>query len=235
MFRFAPARRVQLAIADCLYELTIAGSAILFRLIHDDADVMILRRRGWLASIPLSVGFAAMRAASNATTIRRMRAARGYFCATAVDRRRRGDPAGRTEAARARQFGEGEIVGYGMSGDAYHISVACRRWRRRRSRCAPAGGAGRSSHQIDYINAHETRRSLGDRNRARDQTCVRGSCAQLPPQSPTKSMTGHWLVAPRPEAGITVLLASRPIAPPMINLELAIRMATGLLLQLRGR
>jgi 3-oxoacyl-[acyl-carrier-protein] synthase II len=112
-----------------------------------------------------------------------------------------------------------EIVGYGMSGDAHHIT----------SPSEDGDGAFRvmrnalkdadiQPHQIDYVNAHGTSTELGDK--IETLALKRAFCehAYKLAVSSTKSMTGHLLGgAGGLEAGITVLALRDQIAPPTIN------------------
>ena len=196
-----------------------------FRLIqHDDADMMICG--GAEACItPLGVGgFAAMRALSQRNddpehACRPWDISRDGFVI--------GEGAGilvLEEMEHARRRGApilAEIVGYGMSGDAYHIT----------SPAEDGDGAYRvmrnslrdakiEPHQIDYINAHGTSTPLGDRIETTAIKRVFTDHAYKVAVSSTKSMTGHLLGgAGGLEAGITVLAIHDQIAPPTVNLE----------------
>jgi len=112
-----------------------------------------------------------------------------------------------------------ELVGYGMSADAYHITAPSEdgdgplRVMQRAMR-----SAGIEPSQVSYINAHGTSTPHGDKV----ETIAIKRCfgASLPPVSSTKSMTGHLLgAAGGLEAGISVLAVHHQIAPPTINLE----------------
>jgi len=114
-----------------------------------------------------------------------------------------------------------EMVGYGMSGDAFHITApsedgdgAVRVMRN------ALADAGIEPSQIDYINAHGTSTPVGDRIEAfAMKRCFGDHTAHLAVSS-TKSMTGHLLGgAGGLEAGITVLAIRDQIAPPTINYE----------------
>ena len=114
-----------------------------------------------------------------------------------------------------------EIVGYGMSSDAHHITSppedgdgAFRVMQR------ALADAGIAATQIDYINAHGTSTEVGDKIETR--AIKRAFCehAYKLAVSSTKSMTGHLLGgAGGLEAGITVLALRDQIAPPTINHE----------------
>ena len=116
-----------------------------------------------------------------------------------------------------------EIIGYGLSADAYHITSM-----------APEGegcvramrGALRSAHlepsQVDYINAHATSTPLGD---ALETAAIKTLFGERATShrllvSSTKSMTGHLLGgAGGLEAGITILALGNQMAPPTVNLN----------------
>ncbi len=194
-----------------------------FRIIqHGDADVMIAG--GTEAAItPMGVGgFAAMRALSTRND-EPEKASRPW------DRDRDGFVIGEgagilileeLEHARARGAQPiAEIVGYGMSGDAYHITQP-----------APEheGGfrvmknavrdAGIQPTDIGYVNAHGTSTPIGDTLEAHAIRNFFGDHKLA--VSSTKSMTGHLLGgAGGLEAGITVLALRDQVLPPTINLE----------------
>ena len=113
-----------------------------------------------------------------------------------------------------------EIVGYGVAGDAYHITQ-------------PADGgeggvramnlalkeAGLEPGEIDYINAHGTSTPLNDKNETMAVKTVFGKEAYRIPISSTKSMVGHLLgAAGAMEAAICVLTIQHGVIPPTINL-----------------
>src|SRR6267142_40518 len=114
-----------------------------------------------------------------------------------------------------------EIVGYGMSGDAYHITQPAE----------DGGGAFRvmraalkdaklSPEDIGYVNAHGTSTTLGDCLETIALKRVFGERAKQVPVSSTKSMTGHLLGgAGGLEAGISILALRDQILPPTINQE----------------
>jgi 3-oxoacyl-[acyl-carrier-protein] synthase II len=112
-----------------------------------------------------------------------------------------------------------EIVGYGMSGDAFHITSPSEdvdggyRVMRNAVRDAKL-----EPQQIDYVNAHGTSTELGDRIETAAIKRVFGDHAKKLAVSSTKSMTGHLLGgAGGLEAGISVLAIRDQIAPPTIN------------------
>ncbi|MGB9605681.1 MAG: beta-ketoacyl-ACP synthase II, partial [Bryobacteraceae bacterium] len=114
-----------------------------------------------------------------------------------------------------------EIVGYGMSGDAYHITAPCEdgdgAYRVMRNALRDAGI---EPSQIQYINAHGTATDVGDRIETLAIKRCFGEHAYRLAVSSTKSMTGHLLGgAGGFEAGITVLAIRDQIAPPTINYE----------------
>ncbi len=114
-----------------------------------------------------------------------------------------------------------EVVGYGMSADAYHMTAPAE----------DAGGAVRvmraalkqadvEPSAIDYINAHGTSTPYNDRlETSAIKTCF-GDHARSLPISSTKSMTGHLLgAAGGLEAGIMALVIRDQVVPPTINLD----------------
>jgi 3-oxoacyl-[acyl-carrier-protein] synthase II len=113
----------------------------------------------------------------------------------------------------------GEIVGYGMSGDAYHITQPAEDGNGAyRVMKAAIKDAKLSVDDIDYVNAHGTSTPLGDVIETRALKRVFGERAKSVPISSTKSMTGHLLGgAGGLEAGICVLALRDQILPPTIN------------------
>lgn len=128
------------------------------------------------------------------------------------------------ELERAKRRGAtiyGEIIGYGMSSDAFHMTSP------------PADGegaarcmkialndAGVDPRDIDYINAHGTSTPLGDLAETIAVKTIFGAYAQQVPVSSTKSMTGHLLGAAGGVEAIFSLLGIRDsIIPPTINLD----------------
>jgi len=114
-----------------------------------------------------------------------------------------------------------EMAGYGMSGDAYHITAPCEdgdgAYRVMRNALLDAGIA---PEQVQYINAHGTSTELNDRIETVAIKRCFGEHAYRLAVSSTKSMVGHLLGgAGGFEAGITALAIRDQIAPPTINYE----------------
>jgi 3-oxoacyl-[acyl-carrier-protein] synthase II len=116
-----------------------------------------------------------------------------------------------------------EIIGYGMSGDAYHMTgMAPEGEGCRRAMNAALKVAGISPDKIDYVNAHATSTPLGDALESQAIENVFGERAKNHSLlvSSTKSMTGHLLGgAGGLEAGITIMAMLHQIVPPTMNLE----------------
>jgi 3-oxoacyl-[acyl-carrier-protein] synthase II len=196
-----------------------------FRLVQrGDADVMIAG--GAEAAVtPLGVGgFCSMRALSTRND-EPERASRPF------DRDRDGFVIGEgsgivilEELEHARQRGAkiyAELVGYGMSSDAFHISApsedgdgAVRVMR------ATLADAGVAPEAIDYVNVHGTSTPRGDAVETVATKTVFGDHARRLAVSSTKSMTGHLLGASGGlEAGIAALAIRDQVLPPTINHE----------------
>jgi 3-oxoacyl-[acyl-carrier-protein] synthase II len=115
----------------------------------------------------------------------------------------------------------GEVVGYGYTGDAYHIAapspdgdgaIRCMRMAIRDARIRP--------EDVDTINAHGTSTVLNDATETVAIKAVFGEDAKKIPVSATKSMTGHLLGAAGSTEAIFTLLSIRDgILPPTINYE----------------
>ncbi len=114
-----------------------------------------------------------------------------------------------------------EIVGYGMSGDAYHMTQPEENGDGAyRVMMAALKDSKLSPGDIGYVNAHGTSTPIGDVIETRALKRVFGERAKKVPISSTKSMTGHLLGgAGGLEAGISVLALRDQILPPTINLE----------------
>jgi 3-oxoacyl-[acyl-carrier-protein] synthase II len=196
-----------------------------FRLIQGGyADAMVCG--GAEASItPLGIaGFAAMRALSQRNDDP-ARASRPWD--TGRDGFVVGEGAGvlvleeiGTAAARGARI-LAELVGYGMTGDAHHLTAppedgdgVARVMR------AALDDAGLDGSAVQYLNAHATSTPLGDIAEGRAVERVFGAHASRLAISSTKSMTGHLLGgAGALEAGLTVLAITTQTAPPTINLD----------------
>ena len=195
-------------------------------IMHGDADAMIAG--GAEAAVtPLSVGgFAAMRALSQRND-EPTRASRPF------DKDRDGFVIGEgagilileeLEFAKARGAKIlAEVIGYGMSADAYHMTgIAPEGAGAQRSMRAALKDAGIQPEAVGYVNAHATSTPAGDGNESRAIELVFGEHAlsHRLKVSGTKSMTGHLLGgAGGLEAGISVLALVNQKLPPTINLD----------------
>jgi 3-oxoacyl-[acyl-carrier-protein] synthase II len=114
-----------------------------------------------------------------------------------------------------------EVVGYGLSGDAYHITAPSPDGDGGfRSMSAALKRAGISASDIDYINAHGTSTQVGDEIELAAVERLLGNAASRVSMSSTKSCTGHLLGAAGAIEAIFSILAIRDnVAPPTINLE----------------
>jgi len=190
-----------------------------------DADVMVAGgAEGCVNRISLA-GFAAARALSTGFNDNPTAASRPY------DKDRdgfvMGEGAGivvledyeRAKARGAKIYGE--VIGYGLSGDAYHITAPAPDGNGGfRAMSAAIKRAGIDASEIDYINAHGTSTPLGDEIELGAVTRVLGEAAPKAVMSSTKSSIGHLLGAAGSVEAIFCLLAMRDgIAPPTLNLD----------------
>jgi 3-oxoacyl-[acyl-carrier-protein] synthase II len=190
----------------------------------DDADVMVAGGTESPISRIAMAGFAACKALSTGYNDRPEKASRPY------DRDRDGFVMGEgagivvlEEREHALARGAkiyGEVIGYGLSGDAYHITAPSPDGDGA-YRCVQAAlkRAGISAADVDYVNAHGTS-TMADGIELAAVERVLGAAASTVSMSSTKSSTGHLLGAAGAVEAIFSLLAIRDqIAPPTINLD----------------
>jgi 3-oxoacyl-[acyl-carrier-protein] synthase II len=190
-----------------------------------DADVMVAGGAESPVNRLSMAGFAACRALSTGFNETPERASRPY------DRDRDGFVMGEGAGAvvleeyeHAKRRGAriyGELIGYGLSGDAFHITAPaedgdgafrCMSAAIRRAEISPG--------DIDYINAHGTSTPLGDEIELKAVERVVGNAAGKISMSSTKSSIGHLLGAAGTVEAIFCLLAMRDqVVPPTINLD----------------
>ncbi len=195
-------------------------------ILHGDADVMIAGGAEAAVTAMSVGGFAAMKALST-------RNDDPTHASRPFDKDRDGFVIGEgagilileeLEFARARGAKIlAEVIGYGMSADAYHMTgIAPEGAGAQRSMRAALKDAGIRPEEVGYINAHATSTPAGDGNESRAIEAVFGEHAlsHRLKISGTKSMTGHLLGgAGGLEAGITVLALVNQQIPPTMNLE----------------
>jgi 3-oxoacyl-[acyl-carrier-protein] synthase II len=111
-----------------------------------------------------------------------------------------------------------ELAGFGMSGDAYHMTAPDTDGPRR-SMANALKDAGVNADEVQYVNAHGTSTPLGDKNETEAIKLAFGDAAKKLVVSSTKSMTGHLLGgAGGLESVLTTLAVYHQIAPPTINI-----------------
>ena len=188
---------------------------------YGDADVMIAGGAEGAVCVLGMGGFAAMKALSTrnddpATASRPWDKGRDGFVM--------GEGAGvlvLEELEHAKKRGAkiyAELVGFGMSSDAYHITAPNAEGPALAVKRALAD-AGMNIDEVDYVNAHGTSTPLGDANETNALKLVFGDHSKKLVVNSTKSMTGHLLgAAGGVEAVYSVLAVKNQVSPPTINL-----------------
>jgi 3-oxoacyl-[acyl-carrier-protein] synthase II len=190
-----------------------------------DADVMVAGGTEAAVCRIGMAGFCAMRALSTSYNETPEKASRPY------DKGRDGFVMGEgagvvvlEEYEHAKKRGAkiyGEVIGYGLSGDAYHMSAPAEDGNGGyRAMKAAVARAGITPDQIDYINAHGTSTPLGDEIEVRAVKRLLGDAVGKATMSSTKSAIGHLLGAAGAVEAIYCLKAMQSgIVPPTLNLE----------------
>ncbi len=190
-----------------------------------DADVMVAGGAEAAVCRIGMAGFCAMRALSTSYNDTPDKASRPYD--TGRDGFIMGEGAGVVvleEYEHAKKRGAkiyGEVIGYGLSGDAYHMSAPAEDGNGGyRAMKAAVARAGITPDQIDYINAHGTSTPLGDEIEVRAVKRLLGSAVDQATMSSTKSAIGHLLGAAGAVEAIYCLKAMQSgIVPPTLNLK----------------
>ncbi|MCP5432541.1 MAG: beta-ketoacyl-ACP synthase II [Alphaproteobacteria bacterium] len=192
---------------------------------YGDADVMVAGGAEAAISRLGMAGFAACRALSTGFNDTPQKASRPY------DKDRDGFVMGEgagvvvlEELEHAKRRGAkiyAEVTGYGLSGDAYHITAPSEDGDGGfRSMKAALASAGRTPSEIDYVNAHGTSTPLGDEIELGAVTRLFGNSVGRVSMSSTKSSVGHLLGAAGAVEAIFSILAIRDgIAPATLNLD----------------
>jgi 3-oxoacyl-[acyl-carrier-protein] synthase II len=208
------------ACATATHALGEAARAI----VHNDADIMIAGGTEAAVTQMGYAGFCAMKAMSTRNS-EPERASRPFDAER--DGFVMGEGAGvcileSLEHARKRHAKiYAEVVGYGITGDAYHMSAPAPEGEgAARSMAMALKHAGLNPEDIDYINAHGTSTPVGDKCETQAIKTVFGAHAKKLAVSSTKSMTGHLLgAAGAVETAVCALAIRDGMIPPTINYE----------------
>lgn len=208
------------ACASSTHSIGVAGRSVM----HGDADVMLAGGSEY-ASTPLSIGGFCSARATTTRNDEPEKASRPF------DRDRDGFVPSNgggclvlEELEHAKARGAqiyAELIGFGMSGDAYHVTSPPEDGEgARKCMVAAMNDAGIDPSDIDYLNAHGTSTPIGDKG----ETCAIkrafGDAASILAISSTKSCTGHLLGAAGAVEAIFSILAMRDqVLPPTINLD----------------